>query len=82
VGSELANLEVATTLGLLVHDNDAIDARAARASTAEGDEVLHGLALALEDRFHRSVRVVADPTRNAEGSSAALNAVSEEHTLD
>src|SRR5581483_8366440 len=59
-----------------------LDARAARALATEADHALHGLRLALEDRLHRAVGVVANPPGHAPRRRHAPRRVAEEHALD
>ena len=78
----LRYLEAAQAFGLLLADVDALDAGAARALSAEVDEPLDRLALALEHGLHGAVRAVADPAGDATGLRQPPRRIAEVDALD
>ena len=77
----LAHGEAVEACRLFVRHVDRVDARAARACTAERDKTLHRFRVAFEHRLDRSVRTIRDPAGNAVLARQPPRRVAEEHAL-
>jgi len=82
VGRALANLEAGRPSGLFVLDVDPVDAGAPRTLTAELDQPLDCVALALEDRLDGAVGSVADVAGDLARERTAPDGLAEEDSLD